>query len=301
MKNLKRWAKPTKVKTPIFLMPAKSFIISEPYGTVLIIGPYNYPFQLIVEPLVGVIAAGNCAVIKPSEMAPNVAKVILKIIGEAFDKKYICAVEGAIDTNTALINSHFDYIFFTGSPAVGRIIMEAAAKNLVPVTLELGGKSPVIVDKSASIKSAADKIIWGKTVNAGQTCVAPDYVMVHQSIRDELIKEMKRAINDFYGDDDIYEVNTIELITPPLYNLIEEILKGNVLALEKLFAKKIDLKEKNVKDVDYYQVAFQHLFKVTLVDAMDLEMYEKLLEFVDSPKLKNKNDYSLVLNKGKKK
>ena len=114
MKNLKRWAKPTKVKTPIFLMPAKSFIISEPYGTVLIIGPYNYPFQLIVEPLVGVIAAGNCAVIKPSEMAPNVAKVILKIIGEAFDKKYICAVEGAIDTNTALINSHFDYIFFTG-------------------------------------------------------------------------------------------------------------------------------------------------------------------------------------------
>ncbi|MFR2266006.1 MAG: aldehyde dehydrogenase family protein, partial [Clostridium sp.] len=201
IKNLKNWVKPTKVKTPIFLMPAKSFIINEPYGTVLIIGPYNYPFQLIVEPLVGVIAAGNCAVIKPSELAPNVSKIILKIIGEAFDESYICAVEGAIDTNTALINSKFDYIFFTGSPAVGRIVMEAAAKNLVPVTLELGGKSPVIVDKSANIRSAADKIIWGKTVNAGQTCVAPDYVMVHESIKNELIKEMKRSINDFYGDD----------------------------------------------------------------------------------------------------
>ena len=154
IKNLKNWVKPTKVKTPIFLMPAKSFIINEPYGTVLIIGPYNYPFQLIVEPLVGVIAAGNCAVIKPSELAPNVSKIILKIIGEAFDESYICAVEGAIDTNTALINSKFDYIFFTGSPAVGRIVMEAAAKNLVPVTLELGGKSPVIVDKSAKVKGA---------------------------------------------------------------------------------------------------------------------------------------------------
>lgn len=244
MKNLKRWAKPTKVKTPIFLMPAKSFIISEPYGTVLIIGPYNYPFQLIVEPLVGVIAAGNCAVIKPSEMAPNVAKVILKIIGEAFDKKYICAVEGAIDTNTALINSHFDYIFFTGSPAVGRIIMEAAAKNLVPVTLELGGKSPVIVDKSASIKSAADKIIWGKTVNAGQTCVAPDYVMVHQSIRDELIKEMKRAINDFYGDDVKGSESLGRIINERHFNRLRNILESDKEGL--IYGGEYDEEEKYI-------------------------------------------------------
>lgn len=244
MKNLKRWAKPTKVKTPIFLMPAKSFIISEPYGTVLIIGPYNYPFQLIVEPLVGVIAAGNCAVIKPSELAPNVSKIILKIIGEAFDESYICAVEGAIDTNTALINSKFDYIFFTGSPAVGRIVMEAAAKNLVPVTLELGGKSPVIVDKSANIRSAADKIIWGKTVNAGQTCVAPDYVMVHESIKNELIKEMKRSINDFYGDDIKVSESLGRIINEKHFNRLLNILESDKESL--LYGGEYDEEEKYI-------------------------------------------------------
>ena len=244
MKNLKRWAKPTKVKTPIFLMPAKSFIISEPYGTVLIIGPYNYPFQLIVEPLVGVIAAGNCAVIKPSEMAPNVAKVILKIVGEAFDESYICAVEGAIDTNTALINSKFDYIFFTGSTAVGRIVMEAAAKNLVPVTLELGGKSPVIVDKSANIRSAADKIIWGKTVNAGQTCVAPDYVMVHESIKNELIKEMKRSINDFYGDDIKVSESLGRIINERHFNRLRNILESDKEGL--IYGGEYDEEEKYI-------------------------------------------------------
>ena len=225
-------------------MPAKSFIINEPYGTVLIIGPYNYPFQLIVEPLVGVIAAGNCAVIKPSELAPNVSKIILKIIGEAFDESYICAVEGAIDTNTALINSKFDYIFFTGSPAVGRIVMEAAAKNLVPVTLELGGKSPVIVDKSANIRSAADKIIWGKTVNAGQTCVAPDYVMVHESIKNELIKEMKRSINDFYGDDIKVSESLGRIINEKHFNRLLNILESDKESL--LYGGEYDEEEKYI-------------------------------------------------------
>ncbi|MCQ2969005.1 MAG: aldehyde dehydrogenase [Clostridium sp.] len=232
IKNLKKWAKPKKVRTPIFLMPAKSFIISEPYGTVLIIGPYNYPFQLIMEPLIGAISSGNCAVLKPSEMSPNVSKIILKIIKEAFEEGYICAVEGGIETNTALINSKFDYIFFTGSPMVGRVVMEAAAKNLVPVTLELGGKSPVIVDKSANIKSTADKIIWGKTVNAGQTCVAPDYVIVHQEIKDKLIEEMKRAIRDFYGDNVKESESLGRIINDRNFNRLRNILeedKENVI------------------------------------------------------------------------
>ncbi|MBM7868667.1 aldehyde dehydrogenase (NAD+) [Clostridium pascui] len=201
IKNLKKWARPEKRPTPIYLMPAKSYIISEPYGSVLIIGPYNYPFQLLIEPLIGAMAAGNTALLKPSEMTPNASKVVKEMIEDAFDKEYIGCVEGGIDTNTSLINGKFDYIFFTGSAAVGKIVMQAAAKNLVPVTLELGGKSPVIVEESANIKEAARRIIWGKTANAGQTCVAPDYVVVHERVKDELITEMMNALTEYYGED----------------------------------------------------------------------------------------------------
>ncbi|WP_238916139.1 aldehyde dehydrogenase [Clostridium sp. YIM B02555] len=200
IKNLKKWSKPEKRKTPIYLMPAKSYIVNEPYGIVLIIGPYNYPFQLLIEPLVGAIAAGNTAIIKASEMAPNVSMVVKKLFDETFCKNYIVCVEGAIETNISLINGKFDYIFFTGSTAVGKIVMEAAAKSLIPVTLELGGKSPVIVTESANIEQAAKRIIWGKTINAGQTCVAPDYVLVHEKVKDELIKEMKKALNKYFGE-----------------------------------------------------------------------------------------------------
>ncbi|MGG3804261.1 aldehyde dehydrogenase [Metabacillus fastidiosus] len=199
MKRLKKWAKPKKVNTPLALFPSKSMVMYEPYGTVLIIGPFNYPFQLLIEPLIGAIAAGNCAVLKPSELVPNVSAVVTEMIENIFDSSYIRSVQGGVETNTSLTNAHFDYIFFTGSVAVGRIVMEAAAKNLVPVTLELGGKSPVIVDKSADIKVAAERIIWGKTVNSGQTCVAPDYVMAHAAVKEELIEEMKQALHRFFG------------------------------------------------------------------------------------------------------
>lgn len=199
MKHLERWAKPKGVSTPLTLFASTSKIRYEPYGTVLIIGPFNYPFQLLIEPLIGAIAAGNCAVIKPSEAAQNSSAVITEMIEKTFDKSYIRSVQGGIETNTSLINAPFDYIFFTGSVPVGKIVMEAAAKNLVPVTLELGGKCPVIVDKSADIKIAARRIIWGKTLNSGQTCVAPDYVIVHEDVKEELVDEMKQTLNRFYG------------------------------------------------------------------------------------------------------
>lgn len=199
MKNLRKWAKPKKVSTPLALMPSKSMVMYEPYGSVLIIGPFNYPFQLLVEPLVGAIAAGNCAVLKPSELVPNVSAIVTEMITEIFDPAYVRSVEGGIETNTSLFHAPFDYIFFTGSVPVGKIVMEAAAKNLVPVTLELGGKSPAIVDKSADIKTSVERIIWGKTVNSGQTCVAPDYLMVHESIKDELVTELKNTIQLFFG------------------------------------------------------------------------------------------------------
>jgi aldehyde dehydrogenase (NAD+) len=200
-KNLKNWAKAKKVKTPIHQQPSKTYIMYEPYGTVLVIGPFNYPFQLVIEPLIGAMAAGNCAILKPSESTPNISALVKKLIDETFDSRYIRVVEGEKETTSALINSPFDYIFFTGSVPVGRIVMEAAAKNLVPVTLELGGKSPTIVDKTANIQAAAKRILWGKLANSGQTCIAPDYLVVHTDIKDRLINEMKQVIVEFYGTD----------------------------------------------------------------------------------------------------
>ncbi|MBW4082100.1 aldehyde dehydrogenase [Paenibacillus sp. S150] len=200
MKHLKRWAKPAKAKSPLHMFPARSRIISEPFGTVLIIGPFNYPFQLLIEPLIGAIAAGNCAVLKPSENTPAVSAVIEDMISGTFEPAYIRVVQGEKETTSALIHAKFDYIFFTGSVPVGKIVMEAAAKNLVPVTLELGGKSPVIVDKSANLEAAAKRIVWGKLINVGQTCIAPDYLLVHSEVAAELISRIKHYVTVFYGE-----------------------------------------------------------------------------------------------------
>ena len=224
IKNINKWSKIKKVRTPIFLLPAKEYIINEPYGTVLIVGPYNYPFQLVIEPLIGAISAGNCAVIKPSELTPNVSKIVKKIISETFDENYIRCVEGGIDTNTALTSSPFDYIFFTGSPRVAKIIMKAAAQHLTPVTLELGGKSPVIVDESANISVSARRIIWGKTVNAGQTCIAPDYVYVHENVKEKLISEMINAIKEFYGENPEESENFGHIINERHFDRITSII-----------------------------------------------------------------------------
>ena len=201
IKNSKSWAKTKNVRTPLHQFPSKGYIMYEPYGTVLIIGPFNYPFQLLIEPLVGAIAAGNCAILKPSESTPTVSGIVKKIIEETFEKKYIRVIEGEKETTSALINSPFDYIFFTGSVPVGRIVMKAAAENLVPVTLELGGKSPVIVDKTANLELAAKRILWGKLINAGQTCIAPDYIFVHKSIKESFMQKLKSEVVNFYGED----------------------------------------------------------------------------------------------------
>lgn len=201
MKHLRQWAKPQKVRTPMYHVGSKSYMYKEPYGTILIVGPFNYPFQLLIEPLIGAIAAGNCAILKPSENTPTVAAAVKQLIQETFDDSYIRVIEGERETTSALVNAPFDYIFFTGSVPVGRIVMEAAAQNLVPVTLELGGKSPVIVDRTADIDAAAKRIIWGKMINTGQTCIAPDYILAHSDIKAELIEKMKTAITSFYGPD----------------------------------------------------------------------------------------------------
>lgn len=199
-KELKNWSKTKQTDTPLYLFPTKSYIKKEPYGTVLIIGPFNYPVQLVFEPLIGAIAAGNTAIVKPSELTPHVAIVIKDIIEDTFDEAYVSVVEGGIEETQTLLSLPFDYMFFTGSEKVGKIVYETAARKLIPVTLELGGKSPVIVDDTANIKVASERISFGKFTNAGQTCVAPDYILVQRKVKNDLIKALKKTITEFYGE-----------------------------------------------------------------------------------------------------
>lgn len=199
-KNLKQWAKPESVTTPLHLLPSKSSIYFEPLGVALIVSPWNYPFQLLINPLVGAISAGCCAILKASPDAPNLAKVIEEMISECFDPNYITLVQGGKETNTILFRKKFDFIFFTGSPYLGRIVMKAAAEHLTPIILELGGKSPCIVDKDSNLDITAKRIVWGKFLNAGQTCIAPDYLMVHESVKLELFDHMVKHIKQIYGE-----------------------------------------------------------------------------------------------------
>jgi aldehyde dehydrogenase (NAD+) len=198
--KLKKWMKPQKTKTPLASFPGTSSILPEPYGTVLIIGPWNYPFSLIFLPLIGAICAGNTIIIKPSEISVHTSKIIIKLLRSAFNSSFIAVVPGGVKETTLLLEQQFDYIFFTGSVPVGRIIMEKAAPNLTPVTLELGGKSPTVVFGNIDLKMAAKRIVWGKFFNAGQTCIAPDYIIVEERHKQELVERMGIFITEFFSN-----------------------------------------------------------------------------------------------------
>ncbi|WP_019501767.1 aldehyde dehydrogenase [Pseudanabaena sp. PCC 6802] len=201
LKHLKSWVRPQKVAASWTQLPATSYIYPEPLGVVLIIGPWNYPLQLTLSPLVNAIAAGNCAIVKPSEIAPHASQSIAAIISKHFHPGFISVVEGGIETSQSLLAEKFDRIFFTGSAAIGRLVLAAAAQHLTPVTLELGGKSPCLVDLDCDLKLAAKRITWGKFINAGQTCIAPDYLLIPHAIKSELLKHIGEAVREFYGDD----------------------------------------------------------------------------------------------------
>lgn len=200
LKNLERWNKPRKVRTPLVAMPSKSRLVPEPLGVVLVIAPWNYPIQLLLVPVAGAIAAGNAVVMKPSEVSVATSTALARLVPKYFDSSAITLVEGGVPETTELLDQHFDHIFYTGNGTVGRIVMAAAAKNLTPVTLELGGKSPVIVDDSANIEVAARRVAWGKWLNSGQTCVAPDYVLVDRKVESRFVDALRTAITEFYGD-----------------------------------------------------------------------------------------------------
>jgi aldehyde dehydrogenase (NAD+) len=232
LKNLRHWTKPQRANTNLVNFPSSSFVLHEPLGVVLILGPWNYPLQLLFTPLVGAIAAGNCAVVKSSEFAPATSLVMKKLVEETFSPEYISFVEGdgAEAVPHMMNNFVFDHVFYTGSTAVGKIIYEMAAKNLVPVTLELGGKSPCIVEEDANVKVAARRIAVTKFSNAGQMCVTPDYVLAHSSIKEQLINELKNCIHQFYSDDPSKNYNYGKIINQKQFSrLISYLHQGNII------------------------------------------------------------------------
>ncbi len=200
LNNIRSWAKPKRVLPAILNFPSSAKLYKEPYGTALIIAPWNYPYQLALAPLIGAIAAGNTVILKPSELTPHTSKIIREIIEIVFDKNHVSVIEGGVEVAQELLAERWDYIFFTGSVPVGKIVAKAAAKHLTPVTLELGGKSPCIVDETANIKLTAKRLIWGKLINAGQTCIAPDYLLIHKSKKDEFVNHFKDELLRAYGE-----------------------------------------------------------------------------------------------------
>lgn len=259
IKNLKKWSRDKLVKTPLFLFPSKSRIHYEPYGCVLIIVPWNYPFQLALIPLIGAISAGNTALIKMSEFTENVSHTIKHIIKDAFSDDYIKVVNGGIDETTEILKQPYNMIFFTGSPKVGKIIMEAASKNLTPVILELGGKSPVIVDKSADLKLSARKILFGKLLNLSQTCVAPDYIIIEKSVKDEFLNYVVITLKEFFEDCD--------MTNPDTYKSMSHIInESNFKRIKSLIAN---------ENIIYGGYFFDDILKIspTLIDCGNVSEY----------------------------
>ncbi|MDO4541734.1 MAG: aldehyde dehydrogenase [Bacillota bacterium] len=226
IRSLPLWSKGKHGLMPLAQFYSTGAVYPEPYGVVLIISPWNYPFQLTMAPLIGAIAAGNCCIIKPSEFSPHTSAVMEKLLTEIFDSRYVKVIQGDAKVSGELLEKEFDYIFFTGSPKVGRIVMKAAAQHLTPVTLELGGKSPCIVQKGANISMAAKRIAFGKFLNAGQTCVAPDYILVERTIKDKFLAHLKKEINDFFGSDPLKNDDYPKIITDSHYERLKELIKG---------------------------------------------------------------------------
>ena len=226
LKNLKKWNKVEKVPTPMVAMPAKSFRIPEPLGVVCVIAPWNYPVQLLLVPAAGAIAAGNTVALKPSEVSPNVSAVLARLVPQYLDQTAVVLIEGGVPETTELLAQKFDHIFYTGNGKIGRVVMAAAAVNLTPVTLELGGKSPVIIDKSANIPVAARRVAWGKWLNAGQTCVAPDYVLVDETVQDAFVDALRTSLIDFYGENPHTSDSYGRIVSPRHFDRLVTLMSG---------------------------------------------------------------------------
>lgn len=275
IRHVGSWAKSKKVSTPIIHFLSSSAVYQEPYGVTLIIGPWNYPLQLIIAPLIGSIAAGNCTVIKPSELAPATSSVIKRIFEAHFHTNYIKVIEGGVEATQNLLQEKFDYIFYTGGTSVGRIIMEAAAKNLTPLTLELGGKSPCIVDHEINLKYSVKRIAWGKFFNAGQTCIAPDYCLVHRKIREAFLEEMKKTVHSFYGEDPSQSPDYARIINERHFQRLERLLENGVIVfggkkdLANLYIAPTLIDHVTLQDKIMQEEIFGPLLPVVVYDELD--------------------------------
>lgn len=302
IKHTKKWTKKRIVPTPIAHFPSISYTLAEPYGTVLILAPWNYPFMLMMEPLIGAISSGNTVILKPSEFAPHTANIIEKIIKNCFKEEYIAVIQGEKEISQELIDSEVDYIFYTGGTKVGKIVMESAAKNLTPVTLELGGKSPCIIDENYNIKLAAKRLVFGKLLNAGQTCIAPDYVLVNRIVKKELIKWIKYYLKQFLGEDILDNKDYPKIINrrhfDRLISLIKDqkILFGGKTNIQTLKIEPTIIDNPNRKSMIMNEEIFGPILPVieyeNVQEAIDyIHSYEKPLAlylFTNDRKLENK-------------
>ena len=230
LRHLSQWSRRKRMPTPIKMFPSRSYIVSEPLGNTLIMAPWNYPVQLLLNPLVGAISAGCTAVLKPSPYVPTVSSVIEQMIASTFPPEYIAVVQGHREVNQALLAQRFDLIFFTGSPSLGKMVMEAASKHLTPVILELGGKSPCIVDRTADIALAAKRIAWGKTLNSGQTCIAPDYLLIHEEVKESFVREFAKAVKALHGADIKHHKHYVRMVNDRAFERVKGYLaEGDIL------------------------------------------------------------------------
>lgn len=278
VKHVNKWFRLKRKPTPLSIFPATSRVIQEPYGSVLIMSPWNYPFQLAMIPLIGAVAAGNCVVLKPSELAPHTANIIETIIKEVFPPQYVSVVQGDASVGEALLNCNFDMIFFTGSPKVGRIVMEHAAKNLTPVVLELGGKSPCIVHKSADMEMAAQRITFGKFLNAGQTCVAPDYVVVNSESKEQFIKYLQIAIEKAFGKKPLYNEELPRIISDHHFTRLLRLMEGEKIAVGGEFDRaKKKIAPTILDDITWESPVMQEEIFGPILPVISYDNYDRLL------------------------
>ncbi len=290
LKKLKKWCKPTKHKTNIINQLAKSYVQPEPYGHVLIIAPWNYPFQLLMEPLIGALSAGNVVSLKPSEFSSNTSAILNRIISKVFPPEYVSLFEGEKEVSQTLLKEKFDYIFFTGSPRVGKIIMQSAAKHLTPVTLELGGKSPTIVEKDANLTLAARRIAWGKFINAGQTCLAPDYLFVHKEIKQAFIEKFISEIKSLYGENPKESPDYCRIISKANVQRLESLFEGSEIIYGGKTDRELKYVEPTILDkVDSSSAVMQQEIFGPLMPIMEYTDLDEVIEFI------NKRDKPLAL------
>ncbi|NEZ03599.1 aldehyde dehydrogenase family protein [Wenzhouxiangella sp. XN201] len=280
-RHLKSWTKRRRVRTPMVGKPGRSWVQPEPYGVVLIIGAWNYPVQLLLSPLIPALAAGNCAVLKPSEIAAATSRLLAELIPKYLDERAVRVVEGAVEETTELLKQHFDHIFYTGGAAVGRIIMRAAAEHLTPVTLELGGKSPCVIDAGADIESAARRLTWGKCLNAGQTCIAPDYVLVTPSERDKLIGAIEHELFEMYGSNRLESSDYCKIINRRHFDRLRNLLdSGRVVIGGKVDEENCRIEPTVMTEVAPDSAVMQEEIFGPILPILEVENLDEAIAFI---------------------